>query len=57
MKDVIKAIDRNRDNRKEITGLNVELLTVTELINKLIQENSKSNSGVDEYDKSSKVKR
>ena len=51
LKDVIKLLTETEIIEKEITGLNVELLTVTELINKLIQENSKSNSGVDEYDK------
>ncbi len=55
LKEVIRLLTDTKDIEKEITKLNVELLAVTELINKLIQENSKTNNGVDEYDKKLKA--
>ncbi|MDD4063600.1 MAG: recombinase family protein [Bacilli bacterium] len=51
LKEVLKLITSTKGIDKEIKGIDAELITLTESINKLIQDNSKTKSGIDEFDK------
>jgi len=51
LKEVLKLITSNKGIDKEIKEIDAELITLTESINKLIQDNSKTKSGIDEFDK------
>ena len=51
LKEVLKLITSSKGIDKEIKEIDAELITLTESINKLIQDNSKTKSGIDEFDK------
>ncbi|HHT82664.1 MAG TPA: recombinase family protein [Acholeplasmataceae bacterium] len=51
LKEVLKLITSTKGIDKEIKEIDAELITLTESINKLIQDNSKTKSGIDEFDK------
>ncbi len=51
LKDVLKLITSSKGIDKEIKEIDAELITLTESINKLIQDNSKTKNGIDEFDK------
>lgn len=51
LKEVLKLITNTKGIDKEIKEIDAELITLTESINKLIQDNSKTKSGIDEFDK------
>ena len=51
LKEVLKLITSSKVIDKEIKEIDAELITLTESINKLIQDNSKTKSGIDEFDK------
>ena len=54
LKAVIKLITNTKGIDKEITQVNNELVTISDAINKLIQDNSKSNKGIDKFEKKAK---
>lgn len=51
LKEVLKLITSTKGIDKEIKEIDAELITLTESINKLIQDNSKTKNGIDEFDK------
>ncbi|MCK9293304.1 recombinase family protein [archaeon] len=51
LKEVLKLITSTKGIDKEIKEIDAELIILTESINKLIQDNSKTKSGIDEFDK------
>jgi thiamine kinase-like enzyme len=54
LKAVIKLITNTKGIDKEIAQVNNELVTISDAINKLIQDNSKSNKGIEKFEKKAK---